>query len=297
MPEISLFCFGFGYTAHALADRIAPNGVRLAGTTTSADKAKAMAEIGVSARIWTGGDIDPSWLDEINALLISVPPGAVGCPAFIAAQKAIADRCTKWRWIGYLSTNGVYGDHDGAWVDETTPLRATSDRAKCRIAAERQWLDFAARSELPISVFRLPGIYGPGRSAIDTVLAGKARRIFKEGQVFNRMHVADIAAALEAAMKHPLIHDIYNLADDEPSPPQDVIEYASELLGRPVPPLLPIEEVEMSPMAKSFYGDNKRVSNQRIKEAFGLSLRFPTYREGLKAIAEAITGNDHGTKR
>ena len=296
MSDLCLFCFGFGYTARALADRIVTNGARLTGTTTSADKANAMAKAGVTARIWRGDEFAPSWLDDANALLISVPPGDEGCPAYIAAHKAIADRHGQWRWIGYLSTNGVYGDHDGAGVDEASPMRATTERAKRRITAEQQWLDLAARSNLPISVFRLPGIYGPGRSAIDTVLAGKARRIFKEGQVFNRMHVADIAAVLEAAIKQPRLHNIYNLADDEPSPPQDVIEYASGLLDRPVPPLLPIEEVEMTPMARSFYADNKRISNQRIKDAFGISLQFPTYREGLKAIVDTMTGDNRGTK-
>ena len=297
MRDVSLFCFGFGYTARALADRITPKGATITGTTTATEKAEAMAKTGVMARIWTGDDFDKRWLEYTNALLISVPPGEPGCPVYLAAHKAILDRRDQWQWIGYLSTNGVYGDHAGAWVNETSALHATSDRAKRRILAENQWLDLAANSELPVSIFRLPGIYGPGRSPLDTVKSGKARRIFKAGQVFNRMHVGDIAAVLEAAIVQPGQHNIYNLADDHPSPPQDVIEYASKLLNQPPPPLIPIEDADMSPMAKSFYADNKRVSNKRMKEALGVSLQYPTYREGLKAIADTISRDDLGTKR
>ena len=297
MRNLSLFCFGFGYTAAALVDQIAPQGARVAGTTTSTDKAAMMSAAGIVAHQWADSAFDSNCLDDVNAILISIPPGKDGCPAFEAARSFIADRRTQFSWIGYLSTNGVYGDHDGAWVDETSTLRATSERAKRRIKAETQWTNLAADIGLPVTIFRLPGIYGPGRSALDTVRNGKARRVLKKGQVFNRMHVEDIASVLAASISQPHRHNIYNLADDHPSPPQDVIEYACRLLNAPLPPLIPIDEAELSPMALSFYADNKRVSNKRMKEALGISLQFPTFRDGLNAIFEATIGDDPGTKR
>ncbi len=288
MAEGKLLCFGYGYTAGFFARRLQDAGWRITGTTRSPDKAAALAADGVEALVWAGGEIDPAWLDGATAVLISTPPDDEGCPAFRAAADLIAERKNQIQWIGYLSTNGVYGDHDGAWVTEDSKLCATSPRAKRRIKAENQWRDFARQRGLPLIVFRLPGIYGPGRSAIDTVREGKARRVYKESQVFSRMHVADIAKTLEASMARPRLHDVYNLADDEPAPPQDVIEYACTLLGVEPPPLTPIEEAGLSDMAKSFYADNKRVSNQRLKEALGVTLDYPTYRDGLDAIAREL---------
>jgi nucleoside-diphosphate-sugar epimerase len=284
MPENKLLCLGFGYTARFFADRLREQGWRIAGTTRSQDKLQALRDQGLEALHWQGGAVDPSWLGDVDALLISTPPSEEGCPSFVAASEAISKRAKQFRWIGYLSTNGVYGDHDGAWVDETSELRAASPRALRRIDAEKSWEALAAQHGLPLIVFRLPGIYGPGRSAIDTVREGKAKRIYKEGQVFSRMHVEDIAAALNASMEKPLLHSLYNLADDEPAPPQDVIEYACKLLSVDPPPLIPLEEADLSPMAKSFYADNKRVSNQRLKDALDFDLRYPSYREGLDAI-------------
>lgn len=285
-----LLCLGYGYTARAFAKMKRAEGWRIAGTTTSPEKAEAMTENNVEAHLWRDEGFDPSCLGDVDALLISTPPGEEGCPSFIAASQAIAKRAKQFRWIGYLSTNGVYGDHDGAWVDETSELRAASPRARRRIDAEKNWEALAAQHDLPLIVFRLPGIYGPGRSAIDTVREGKAKRIYKEGQVFSRMHVEDIAAALNASMEKPRLHSLYNLADDEPAPPQDVIEYACKLLGVEPPPLIPLEEADLSPMAKSFYADNKRVSNQRLKDALDLDLRHPSYREGLDAIFASEKG-------
>lgn len=283
----SLFCLGYGYTARFFAARKRMQGWRIAGTTTSPEKASIMKETGVTAHLWRDGAVDPSWLNGVDAVLISTPPGDAGCPAFNAASQAIADRAKQVRWIGYLSTNGVYGDHEGAWVSEESELRATSPRALHRIEAEKSWRALASAHDLPLIIFRLPGIYGPGRSAIDTVRAGKAKRIVKKGQVFSRMHVEDIAAAIDASMDKPHLHDIYNLADDEPAPPQEVIEFACALLGVAPPPLVSFEDAELSPMARSFYADNKRVSNQRLKDALGFKLTYPTYREGLQAIARA----------
>ena len=289
MSDKKLFCFGYGYTAAALGRRLRDQGWRVAGTTTREDKAHAMRDDNIEAHLWGGNALPDDALDDATAILVSTPPGDDGCPAFNAASAAIAARAPALQWIGYLSTNGVYGDHDGAWVDETTELRATSERARRRIAAEGQWRYLAATHDHPLAIFRLPGIYGPGRSALDTVRAGTPKRIYKDGQVFSRMHVDDIVAALEAGIEHPRLHEFYNLADDEPAPPQDVIEYARTLLGVSPPPLVPIEEADLSPMAKSFYADNKRVSNQRMKDALGVSLRYPTYREGLQAIAGAMS--------
>lgn len=283
----TLFCFGYGYTARALAKRLQGEGFAVSGTTRSKDKAAAMKNKGVDACVWDGGEVDPAWLDEATHILVSAPPDDKGCLAFRAANDAIAARSASIEWIGYLSTNGVYGDHGGAWVDEDSNLYPKTDRARRRILAEADWAALGAAYNLPLIVFRLPGIYGPGRSALDAVRAGKAKRVFKEGQVFSRMHVNDIAAALAASMKDPRAHDLYNLSDDEPAPPQDVVEFACTLLGVEAPPLVPLEEAGLSEMAKSFYADNKRVSNARMKQALGLTLRHPTYREGLAAILTA----------
>ena len=284
MTGKTLFCFGYGYTAKALARRLAPQGWTIAGTTRSPEKAETMTAAGVGAHVWDGGAIDASWLDGATAVLISTAPNAGGCPAHAAAREALAARRERVSWIGYLSTNGVYGDHGGAWVDEDSNLFPTTERARRRIRAEADWAGFGAEHVMPVTIFRLPGIYGPGRSAIDTVRAGTARRIYKEGQVFSRCHVDDIAAALAASIAAPQIHDLYNIADDEPAPPQDVIEYACTLLGVEPPPLVPLEDANLSEMGKSFYADNKRVSNKRMKEALGIALAYPTYREGLEAI-------------
>lgn len=284
MTNKTLFCLGYGFTAAALARRLKPEGWRVAGTTRSAQKAEAMRAAGVEPRLWGDGGFDPDWIAGAGALLVSTPPDDDGCPAFRAAHEAVAANRERLAWIGYLSTNGVYGDHQGAWVDEDSDLFPTTARARRRIRAEADWAGFGAEWNLPVVIFRLPGIYGPGRSALDTVRKGKARRVYKEGQVFSRMHVDDIAAALAASMAQPGAHDLYNLADDEPAPPQDVVEYACRLMGVEPPPLVPIEDADLSEMGRSFYADNKRVSNRRMKEALGVELAYPTYREGLEAI-------------
>ena len=226
-------------------------------------------------------------LRETENILISISPKLDGGPllkhheADILANKNL-------RWIGYLSTVGVYGNHDGEWVDENSETRPGSDRSLWRKKTEDQWLTLAKEEGLPVHIFRLPGIYGPqingkGRGPLEKLKAGTARRINKPGQVFNRAHVEDIAMVLETSCHNPNPGAIYNIADDEPAPPQDVLAYAAELLGVEVPPLIEFEDAEMSKMAKSFYSDNKRVSNKRIKEELGITLKYPTYREGIKA--------------
>jgi len=277
---------GYGYTAAALIRRLNAEGWTFAATARSEEKAQKIRADGGEPVMWSGASFPTAALEGVSAVLISTPPGETGCPAFAAASDAIAGRAQDIKWIGYLSTNGVYGDHQGRLVDEGARLHPTTPRARQRIQAESEWAIFGVERFLPVIIFRLPGIYGPGRSAFDAIRAGRAQRIFKEGQVFNRMHVDDIASTLAASLAEPAAGDLFNLADDEPAPPQDVIEFACELMGVKPPPLIPFEEAELSEMARSFYADNKRVSNERIKKALGVRLLYPTYREGLRTIWE-----------
>lgn len=288
-PDIvnrKILFLGYGYTARALARRLSGEGWSFAGTARSVEKAASLADEGVEPVLWSDEGLPNAAFESVEAILVSTPPDAQGCPALAAAADHIASRARAIGWIGYLSSNGVYGDHDGAAVDEDSTLRPSTDRARARIRAESDWASFAVAYALPLVIFRLPGIYGPGRSALDSVRQGRAQRIFKEGQVFNRMHVDDIAAALHASIENPGAGDLFNLSDDEPAPPQDVIAYACTLLGVDPPPLISIENADLSEMARSFYQDNKRVSNARMKEKLSLRLDFPTYREGLAAIME-----------
>ncbi len=285
----TLLCLGCGYTAQAFAARLIKDGWRVIGTTRSEEKAQALKAMGIAPLLWDPHNAKAPIhaVKDATAILISTPPGEQVCPAYSAFGDAIKDRGQALTWIGYLSTNGVYGDHKGEWVDEEAMLYPSTPRAKRRVKAEADWVSFGVAHSLPVITFRLPGIYGPGRSALDTVRAGKARRVLKEGQMFSRAHVDDIAAALHASLNNPAAGDLFNIADDEPAPPQDVIEYACILLGAPVPPLVPLEEAELSEMGRSFYQDNKRVQNTLMKTALGLALAHPTYRDGLKAIFEA----------
>lgn len=278
---------GYGYTAAALARRLRKAGWRLAATARKPARAAELTRQAIAPVAWAEDGLPPDAFADVDAILVSTPPEGRACPAFAAAGEAVAGRGAAMRWIGYLSSNGVYGDHGGAWVDEDSALRPSTERARERIAAEAAWAGFGAEWALPVKIFRLPGIYGPGRSALDNVRAGRAQRIVKEGQVFNRMHVDDIAAALHASLDNPDAGDLFNLADDEPAPPQDVVEFACALLGVAPPPIIAFENAALSEMARSFYTDNKRVSNERMKQALGVALAFPTYREGLTAIAKA----------
>jgi len=286
-----MLLLGYGYVARRLAQRLKAEGWAVAGTVREAARAEELKADGVMSVLWRAGGLDKADVQGSDALLISTPPAGGTCPAYAAMRGLLSAADRKPSWIGYLSTNGVYGDYDGAWVDETSELRATSLRAKNRIKAEDQWRALGAALDIPVVIFRLPGIYGPGRSALETVREGRAQRIYKDGQVFSRAHVDDIAAALYASLNNPRAGDIFNIADDEPAPPQDVIEYACKLLGVEPPPLIPIDEAGLSPMAQSFYADNKRVSNKRMKERLLPALSYPTYRDGLDAIfaAESAT--------
>ena len=281
-----LFCFGLGYSARLLAERLLARGWRVAGTTRAPEKAATLAEAGIETHLFDGGrplENPKEALAEVTHLLSSVPPDANGDPVLDHHREAIA-AAPLLEWVGYLSTTGVYGDRDGGWVDEESALEPTGERGQRRVDAERAWLALPGR---PAHLFRLAGIYGPGRSALDTVRSGNAKRIDKPGQVFSRIHVDDIASVLEASIARPNPGRAYNLCDDEAAPPAEVIAHACDLLGVEPPPLVPFAEAELSPMGRSFYRDNKRVSNRRIKEELGVSLAYPDYRVGLKALKEA----------
>jgi nucleoside-diphosphate-sugar epimerase len=281
-----LFCFGLGYSALHLARRLRADGWDVVGTARTAAGADAFAHEGFAPLVFDGsrpGDGIREALQAATHVLVSVPPDDGGDAvlqhhaADIAAAAAIG-------WIGYLSTVGVYGNRDGAWVDEDSPTNPSSERSRRRVAAEETWRAFGDREHKRVQIFRLAGIYGPGRSAIDRLRAGTAQRIIKPGQVFNRIHVDDIAGVLYAAMTRRGMHDVYNVADDEPAPPQDVIAYAAQLLQVPPPPEIAIEKAKLSLMAKSFYVENKRISNARLRADLAVDLEFPSYREGLRAI-------------
>lgn len=275
-----LFSFGHGYSARALAARLIPQGWRIFGTTRSADKCDGIAATGVEPVLWPGGDV-AGVLDRATHLLISAGPGPEGDPVLAAFSEQIRTIAPKLRWAGYLSTTGVYGDHQGGWVDEDTALDPSTKRGQARVEAEAAW---QAVPDLPLHIFRLAGIYGPGRGPFAKVRNGTARRIIKQGQVFSRIHVDDIARALELSMVLPDPGAIYNLCDDDPAPPQDVIGHAAELLGLPLPEAVDFETAEMTKMARSFYAESKKVRNDRIKQALGWQPEYPDYRSGLAAM-------------
>lgn len=285
---MKLLIFGYGYSARFAAAFLRGPGVEIVATVRSAAKAEALAADGISARLFSPEVCDPAIADDIaeaDAILVSVPPGATGDPVLAAFAPAMA-AAAKLRWIGYLSTIGVYGDHGGGWVDETTPVRPAEGRSRMRAEAEQAWLDLGAAHGKAVHLFRLAGIYGPGRNQLAQLAAGTARRIVKPGQVFNRIHVADIATVIAASLARPRAGAIYNVTDDEPAPPQDVVSFAAGMCGMAPPPEIAFEQAEMTPMARSFYGENKRVRNGLIKRELDVVLRYPSYREGLTALRD-----------
>lgn len=280
-----LFCFGLGYSALTLADRLLARGWRVSGTCRSEEKQRALKTRGIDAYLFDRSRSVPELgtkLASVTDLLASVPPDEAGDPVIDRHGPEIAN-ATHLQWIGYLSTTGVYGDCGGAWVDETSPLQPSGARGLKRLKAEQAWTAPPSAAHL----FRLAGIYGPGSSALDSVREGRARRVVKAGQVFSRIHVADIASVLIASMARPNPGAAYNVCDDDPAPPADVVTYACELLGVTPPPVVDYATAELSPMARSFYDDNKRVRNDRIKDELGFSLAFPDYRVGLKSLFDA----------
>ncbi len=276
----TMLSIGHGYSARALAKQLLPQGWRIIATTRSPAKADALQAEGVESLIWPGDDLP---LETVTHLLTSVAPDASGDPVLAALGERIA-AAKNLEWVGYLSTVGVYGDHQGGWVDEDTPLTPATKRGQARVAAEAAW---QAIPGLPLHIFRLAGIYGPGRGPFEKVRDGTARRIIKPGQVFSRIHVEDIAQVLAASIARPDPGRIYNVCDDDPAPPEDVLSHAAHLLGLPEPPAIPYDEAELSPMARSFYAESKRVRNDRIKDELGVTLLYPDYRVGLAALLQA----------
>lgn len=280
-----LFILGLGYSARHFVRRFGGTFTHIAGTVRDPAKQDDLGDIEVHA---FSGSSPPAQetverVSEADVLLISIPPGSTGDPALAAFGNVLAAGRRK---IVYLSTIGVYGDHAGGWVDESTPPQAALERTRMRIAAEQAWTKMAHGD---VAILRLAGIYGPGRNALVTLRAGTARRIIKPGQVFNRIHVDDIANSITAAVNH---HGggTWNVCDDEPAPPQDVIAYAAKLLDVAPPPEEAFETAEMSAMARSFYASSARVSNAKLKRELGITLAFPTYRHGLDALWRAGEG-------
>jgi nucleoside-diphosphate-sugar epimerase len=277
-----LFAFGLGFSAQALAARLSAQGWQIAGTGRDVGKIGRLAASGYEI-VQYAGEALPQALRGTTHLLHSIPPGPTGDHVLERYREDIA-KLISLEWIGYLSTVGVYGDQGGRWVDETTAPRPNSARTEARVAAEQAWLDFGKETGVPVQIFRLAGIYGPGRSVFDKLKAGTARRINKNGQVFSRIHVEDIASVLEASIARPSAGAVYNVADDEPAAPGEVVAYAAELLGVSPPPEIDFAEADLPPMARSFYEGSRRIGNARIKSELGVRLRYPTYREGLAAL-------------
>jgi len=281
-----LFAFGLGYSAQTLAARLAREGWEIAGTARDQANIERLRGHGYEIVRFAGepGSREiPQLLQGATHLLHSIPPGQSGDLVLAHYRETIA-ALRSLEWIGYLSTVGVYGDQQGRWVDETTPPAPNSERTEARVEAEKAWLEFGREIGVPVQIFRLAGIYGPGRCAFDKLRAGTARRIKKGGQVFSRIHVEDIASVLEASMARPQAGAIYNVADDEPAAPDAVVAYAAELLGVTPPPEVAFADADLSPMARSFYEGSRRIGNARIKSELGVALAYPTYREGLASL-------------
>lgn len=290
-----LLCLGAGYSARTVIEQLMAEGWSITGTTRSTDGADRLRAMGVTPLLFDGTSASEDLraaVREARNILVSIAPDADAspdaCDPVLRELQHEVTQAPNLRWIGYLSTVGVYGDYDGAWVDEETNCRPVSRRSIARVAAEQAWSDTAdAASAWRLHIYRLSGIYGPGRNPIARLKAGTSRRIIKAGQVFNRIHVADIAQAIRAGLDGRGQHRVYNVTDDEPTAPQTVISYAAMIKGLPVPPDLPFETADLTPMARSFYGENKRVRNRRLRDDLGVDLIFPNYRVGLQAIAQA----------
>jgi nucleoside-diphosphate-sugar epimerase len=284
-PGVNLFIFGLGFSGQEIARVAQSRGVAVSGTTRTADKAAGIEAAGLEALVF-GGDAQNTALSKKLAhcthLIVCAGPDERGDPVLSAHEKILASGMPQLKWIGYLSTVGVYGDHEGAWVDEDTPCKPVSQRSIERVKAEAAWQAFAQSRNLPLAILRLSGIYGPGRNTFVNLADGSARRIVKPGQYFNRIHVADIAgSALFLADRQAA--GIFNVTDDEPAPPQNVVTYAARLMGVEPPPEIAFAEAELSPMGRSFYGEVKRVSNRKIRD-LGYPFQYPDYRSALDAM-------------
>ncbi|MDO8802592.1 SDR family oxidoreductase [Phenylobacterium sp.] len=282
-----LFVFGYGFSARALARRLTPQGWTVAATFRDEGGAARLSAEGVEPIPLTDPDAIAAEMGSAQAVLITAPPTAEGCPALPALVRPMAKVGAFPDWIGYLSTTGVYGDRRGRWVFEQSRLAAQSTEGARRVGAERDWLEVGRGMGLTVTIHRLPGIYGPGRSAFDRLREGRARRVAAPGQVFSRIHVDDLAAGLEASIARPRAGGIYNLCDDEPAPNSQVVAYAAKLLGMEPPPEEALDLDALTPAARRFYAETKRVSNARAKAELCWRPQYPTYREGLAAILAA----------
>lgn len=286
---MNAFFFGLGFSSMAAVSAL-PEGTQVAGTVRSGEKAGALRGQGIAAHVFDGtapGTTLGPDLRKSSHVVLSIAPGEAGDPALLH-HRADLDAAVGLEWLCYYSTVGVYGDFGGAWINETAPLVPRNDRSDRRVLAEQAWRDYAAQRGVPLAILRLAGIYGPGRSTFDKLADGTARRVIKPGQVFNRIHVEDIGR-ITALAAEARLEGTFNLADDEPAPPQDLVTYAAGLMGIEPPPEIPFEQADFTPMQKSFYRDNKRVSNAAIKQALGIELLHPNYRDSLKSIWESRT--------
>ncbi len=282
---MNVFLFGAGYSAQAYAKLITGPDLAVAGTTRNPSGFDRLRQAGIEPFLFDGQSAPAeiaARLESVTHLIISAAPDENGDPVLRCFRETILRSMPALQWIGYLSTVGVYGNHDGAWIDEEVECRPVSTRSKLRVVAESEWIDLGDESGIPTAILRLAGIYGPGRNAFAKLEAGTARRLVKPGQVFNRIHVADIARAIHHLGERQL-GGIFNVTDNEPSPPQDVVAYAADLMGVAVPPDIPFDDADLTPMARSFYGENKRVSNAKIRQS-GFQFLYPDYRSTLEAI-------------
>ncbi len=282
-----LFTFGYGFSAAALGARLKAEGWSLAASYRRPEDSERLAGLGVEPVSVHDQEGLAAQLKAADAVLVTAAPDTEGCPGLRALVPAMARGGAFPDWLGYLSTTGVYGDRQGGWAFESSRLAAQSMEGARRVAAERDWLDVGKGMGLTTTIFRLPGIYGPGRSTFDRLRSGRAKRITAPGQVFSRIHVDDLAAGLAASIARPRAGGIYNLCDDAPAPNSEVVAYAAELLGLPVPPEIPVEDANLAGPAQRFYAESKRVSNARAKAELGWRPAYPTYREGLAAILQA----------
>lgn len=288
---MTIFFFGMGYSARATARwfrKLVDADTRISGTTRSRSKVEELSAEGIRVHAFDGvapGHMLGTDLAGASHIVMSIPPDRNGDPVF-AHHKADLDTSEKLEWLCYFSTVGVYGDMNGAWIDESAECAPDNERSKRRVEAENAWRDYAKARGVPLMILRLAGIYGPGRSSLEKLREGTARRIIKPGQVFNRIHVEDIGRITAMAAEQKL-EGTFNLADDEPAPPQDLVTFGAELLGMEPPPPVDFDDAELSEMARSFYLDNKRCSNAAIKKVLDTELTYPTYREGLQAVHAA----------
>ena len=283
----NLLSFGHGYSAQALGRRLIPQGWSITGTSRSADNLAAIKQQGAVAKLWPGDDLSDAF-SSASHLLTSAAPTDDGDPVLADFREQIKSIGPQLKWVGYMSTTGVYGDHQGGVVTEQTPLSPSVKRGNMRALAEAQWQDLAAEAGFPLYIFRIAGIYGPGRGPFAKVRNGTARCIIKENQFFSRIHVEDIANVIHTSIGNPYTGGrIYNVCDNVPAPPQDVIKCAAEMLNMPIPPDEDFATADMHPMARSFYSESRKVSNARIRDELGVDLLYPTYHEGLQGILDA----------